>query len=119
MGRQIFLGISVSDDVAYLTYHFGVDRGTWMQTLESGVIAVDISDPGAPERIAVYSELTEFNGQFATLLHLKARRLGLDDLRRRDLYARTAESRQTYSFAVPAGTEVNLPATCQISPSVR
>ena len=63
--RQIFLGISVSDAVAYLTYHFGVDQGTGMQTLESGVIAVDISDPDAPEKIAVYSELDEVSSVYA------------------------------------------------------
>lgn len=63
--RQIVLDVSVSGDVAYLTYHFGVDYGTGMLILESGVIAVDISDPGAPEKIAVYSELDEASSVFA------------------------------------------------------
>ena len=55
--RQILLGVSVSGDIAYLTYNFGEDHNTWYQTLESGVIAVDISDPTHPTKIDVYSDL--------------------------------------------------------------
>jgi len=58
-GRQTLLDVSVSGDVAYLTYIFGADHGTWTQTLESGVIALDISDPAHPQKIDVYSELDE------------------------------------------------------------
>jgi hypothetical protein len=57
--RQTILDVSVSGDIAYLTYIFGEDHGTWTQTLESGVIAVDISDPTEPKKIAVYSKLDE------------------------------------------------------------
>jgi hypothetical protein len=64
--RQIIMDVSVSEDIAYLTYNFGVDHSTWTETLESGVIAVDISDPSAPGRINVYSELDEVSGVFAT-----------------------------------------------------
>jgi hypothetical protein len=55
--RQTLLDVSVSGDIAYLTYIFGEDHSTWTQTLESGVIAIDISDPASPKKIAVYSEL--------------------------------------------------------------
>ena len=55
--RQTLLDVSVSGDIAYLTYNFGEDHGTWTQVLESGVIAVDISDPTHPTKVDVYSEL--------------------------------------------------------------
>jgi hypothetical protein len=55
--RQTLLDVSVSGDIAYLTYNFGEDHSTWTQILESGVIAVDISDPIHPTKIDVYSEL--------------------------------------------------------------
>jgi len=60
--RQTVLDVSVSGDVAYLTYRFGLDHGTWTQALESGVIALDVSDPANPIRLAVYSELDEVSG---------------------------------------------------------
>lgn len=53
--RQTLLDVSVSGDIAYLTYNFGEDHNTWTQTLESGVIAIDIRDPANPKKIAVYS----------------------------------------------------------------
>ena len=55
--RQTLLDVSVSGDIAYLTYNFGEDHSTWTQVLESGVIAVDISDPTDPIKIDVYSDL--------------------------------------------------------------
>jgi hypothetical protein len=55
--RQTLLDVSMSGDIAYLTYNFGEDHGTWTQILESGVIAVDISDPTHPTKIDVYSDL--------------------------------------------------------------
>ena len=55
--RQTLLDVSVSGDIAYLTYNFGEDHGTWTQILESGVIAVDISDPTHPTKVDVYSDL--------------------------------------------------------------
>jgi hypothetical protein len=55
--RQTLLDVSVSGDIAYLTYNFGEDHSTWTQILESGVIAVDISDPTHPIKIDVYSDL--------------------------------------------------------------
>ncbi len=55
--RQLMLDVSVSDDVAYVSYSFGLDQGTWTQTLEAGVIAVDVSDPTDPRRLTIYSEL--------------------------------------------------------------
>jgi hypothetical protein len=55
--RQTLLDVSVSGDIAYLTYNFGEDHSTWTQILESGVIAVDISDPTHPTKVDVYSDL--------------------------------------------------------------
>lgn len=55
--RQTLLDVSVSGDIAYLTYNFGEDHSTWTQILESGVIAVDISDPTHPKKVDVYSDL--------------------------------------------------------------
>jgi len=60
--RQIMMDVSVSGGVAYVTYNFGVDHGTWTQTLESGIIAVDVSDPVNPKRMTVYSELDGVSG---------------------------------------------------------
>jgi hypothetical protein len=57
--RQTLLDVSVSGDVAYLTYNFGEDHSTWTQVLESGVIAVDIRDPANPRKMAVYSDLDQ------------------------------------------------------------
>jgi hypothetical protein len=57
--RQTTLDVSVNGDIAYLTYSFGEDHSTWTQVLESGVIAIDISDPAHPSKIDVYSELDE------------------------------------------------------------
>lgn len=60
--RQTVLDVSVSGNTAYLTYRFGLDHGTWTQALESGVIALDISDPANPVKWAVYNELEEVTG---------------------------------------------------------
>jgi hypothetical protein len=57
--RQIVLDVSVSGDRAYLTYNFGLDHGTWTEILESGVIALDISDLANPTRLAVYNHFDE------------------------------------------------------------
>jgi hypothetical protein len=57
--RQTLLDVAVSGDIAYLTYSFGEDHSTWTQVLESGVIAVDVSDPANPQKIAVYSDLDQ------------------------------------------------------------
>ena len=57
--RQTLLHVAVSGDIAYLTYSFGEDHSTWTQVLESGVIAIDISDPANPQKIAVYADLDQ------------------------------------------------------------
>ena len=64
--RQTLLDVSVSGDIAYLTYNFGEDHSTWTQILESGVIAVDISDPTHPTKIDVYSDLDGASSVIAT-----------------------------------------------------
>ncbi|MFZ2098049.1 MAG: TIR domain-containing protein [Anaerolineales bacterium] len=63
--RQTLLDVSVSGDIAYLTYNFGADHSTWTQILESGVIAIDISDPTHPKKIDVYSALDGASGVIA------------------------------------------------------
>ena len=63
--RQTLLDVSVGGDIAYLTYNFGEDHSTWTQILESGVIAVDISDPTHPTKIDVYSDLDGASGIMA------------------------------------------------------
>jgi hypothetical protein len=64
--RQIILGVSVSGEIAYLAYSFGLDQGTWTSFLESGVVAVDISNPRSPTKIATFSEFDNVSGLFAT-----------------------------------------------------
>ena len=54
--RQTLLDIAVSGEVAYLSYSFGIDQGTWTQILESGVVALDVSDPSNPVMLDKYSE---------------------------------------------------------------
>ncbi len=60
--RQTIMDVAVSGDRAFLTYRFGLDHGTWTQALESGAIALDISDPAEPAKLAVYSKLEEVSG---------------------------------------------------------
>ena len=60
--RQTVLDVSLNGEIAYLTYRFGLDHGTWTQALESGVIALDVSDPAHPTRLAVYNGLDEVSG---------------------------------------------------------
>ena len=57
--RQTFLDVAISGDIAYLTFSFGLNQGTWTQVLESGVVAIDISNPDQPEKINTYSEFDE------------------------------------------------------------
>jgi hypothetical protein len=64
--RQILLDVSVSEDIAYVTYSFGVDQGTWMQVVESGIIAIDVSDPRDPWKIAVHAKMDETSSVYAT-----------------------------------------------------
>jgi len=60
--RQIVLDVSVDGDRAYVTYNFGLDQGTWTQILESGLIALDVSDPANPRRLAVFKNFDEVSG---------------------------------------------------------
>jgi hypothetical protein len=64
--RQVILNVSVSEEVAYVAYNFGLDHSTWMQVLESGIIAIDVSDPGDPSKIDVYSKMDETSSVYAT-----------------------------------------------------
>lgn len=63
--RQTFLDVSVDGDVAFLSYSFGLDQGTWTQVLENGIIAVDVSDPTNPELIGKYTNLDSVSSIFA------------------------------------------------------
>jgi hypothetical protein len=64
-GRLTVIDISVTGDIAYVTYSFGIDHGTWTETLESGIIVIDISDPENPVKIADYSAMEEVSSVFA------------------------------------------------------
>ena len=48
---------------------FGIDHGTWTETLESGIMAIDISDPQNPLLIADYLAMEDASSIF-----------GVDDL---------------------------------------
>ncbi len=64
-GRQVTLKVSVIGSTAYLTYNFGIDQGTWINIQESGFIALDVSDPGNPKVLDVYSQMDEITSVFA------------------------------------------------------
>ena len=64
-GRHTMIRVSVAGNIAYVTYIFGIDHGTWTETLESGIIAIDVSDPHNPAKIGEYSELEETSSVFA------------------------------------------------------
>jgi len=64
-GRHTMIRVSVAGNIAYVTYIFGVDHGTWTETLESGIIAIDVSDPRNPAKIADYSGMDEASSVFA------------------------------------------------------
>lgn len=63
--RQSFMEASVIDEMVYLSFSFGLDHGTWNQTLESGIIAIDISDSIKPKMVAKYAELDDVSSIFA------------------------------------------------------
>lgn len=63
--RQTFLDVSVDGDIAFLSYSFGLDQGTWTQVLENGIIAVDVSEPTNPELIGKYTNLDSVSSIFA------------------------------------------------------
>jgi len=63
--RQTFMNTAISEDIAYLSFIFGLDHGTWTQTLESGIVAIDISDPSDPTLITKYGELEDVSSIFA------------------------------------------------------
>jgi len=68
--RQIFLNVSINSNTAYLNYNFGIDQGNYYQTLESGVIAIDISDPENPQMITKYTDVEEITSLFAVGEHI-------------------------------------------------
>jgi hypothetical protein len=63
--RQVMIEVSVSDNIAYVTYTYGIDHGTWMEDLENGVMSIDVSDPRNPKGLGVYSEAQEVTSVFA------------------------------------------------------
>ncbi len=63
--RQTCLGISVSGDLAFMTYHFGADKGTWTQVVEGGIAAIDISNPENPVKTDQYTGLDDISSIFA------------------------------------------------------
>jgi len=64
-GRLTTMQISITGNIAYVTYSFGIDHGTWTEILESGIMAIDISDPQNPVMIADYSAMEEVSSVFA------------------------------------------------------
>jgi len=68
--RQSFMEASVSGELVYLSFSFGLDHGTWNQTLESGIVAIDISDYAHPRMVAKYAELDKVSSIFATGEHV-------------------------------------------------
>jgi len=65
VGRLTTIEVSVTGDIAYVTYNFGIDHETWVETLESGIIAVDISDPQNPTKITDYTAMEEVSSVFS------------------------------------------------------
>jgi hypothetical protein len=63
--RQTFLVVSISGDVAYVSFSFGIDQGTWTQFLESGIVAIDISDPTEPILLDKFTEFDQVSSVFA------------------------------------------------------
>lgn len=63
--RQTFLDVTVEGDVAFLSYSFGLDQGTWTQVVENGIIAVDVSDPANPALVGKYTNLDNVSSIFA------------------------------------------------------
>jgi len=59
------MDVSVAGDIAFLTYVFGIEHETWTETLESGVIAIDVSDPRNPAKVAEFSGMEEVSSVFA------------------------------------------------------
>ncbi|MDO9088094.1 MAG: TIR domain-containing protein [Anaerolineaceae bacterium] len=64
--RQSFMEASLSGEMVYLSFSFGLDHGTWNQTLESGIVAIDINDPAHPKLVAKYAEIDDVSSIFAT-----------------------------------------------------
>jgi hypothetical protein len=63
--RLIFLSVSINGNTAYLNYNFGIDQDTTYTTVESGVIAIDISDPENPQMITKYTDVEQITSLFA------------------------------------------------------
>ena len=55
--RQTMLRVTVDNDIAYITYNFGVNHGTWTDILESGIVVLDVIDPGNPRLIDQFREV--------------------------------------------------------------
>lgn len=68
--RQTFMDASVSGEIAFLSYSFGLDQGTWTQILESGIVAIDVSDPTNPILLDKYAEFDEISSIFAVDDHI-------------------------------------------------
>ena len=65
-GRLTTIEVSVTGDIAYVTYSFGIDHETWVETLESGIIVIDISDPQNPAKITDYTTMEDVSSVFST-----------------------------------------------------
>jgi hypothetical protein len=56
---------SVSGEIAYLSYSFGLNQGTGIQILEGGIVAIDVSDPTNPVLMDKYADFYEISSIFA------------------------------------------------------
>jgi hypothetical protein len=63
--RQTFMAVSVSGDVAYMSFRFGIDQGTYIQSIESGILAIDISDSTEPVLLEKFAEFEQVSSLFA------------------------------------------------------
>lgn len=77
--RQTMLKVAVDNDIAYVTYSFGVNHGTWTDILESGLVVLDVRDPGNPRLIDQYRDIELISGIFCAseLLFVTDRSRGL------------------------------------------
>ena len=59
--RQTFLDVSIIGDIAYVSFRFGLDQGTWIQPLESGILVLDVSDPTQPVMRDKFTDFEEIS----------------------------------------------------------
>ncbi len=56
-GKQTMITVTANKNLACVTYQFGVDHGTWVDIVDSGILVLDVSDPENPRQAHVYREM--------------------------------------------------------------